>query len=81
MLGLIGGSYILMLIVGGSFLYNLFAGNLSKVWPIIDLLQFCSFMIYLNSDLPFNIKQFFKMFSLTFTFVDFEKLVHVDLST
>ena len=78
---MIGSSYFLALFIILNFLYNFFNGNLSKVWPIIDLVQFFSFMIYLNSDLPFNIKQFFKMFSPTLLFADYDKAVHVDLST
>jgi hypothetical protein len=41
-----------------------FARQLAKIWAVIDMIQFFSFMVYLNMDIPFNIFQFFKLFDL-----------------
>ena len=43
---------------------GLLCGNsLENIWNIIDLLQFYSFMLYRNINLPLNVKQYFSLFS------------------
>jgi hypothetical protein len=70
------GKILILIIIVGIF-YNICFDNLSKVWPIIDRLQFYSFLIYLNQEFPFNLKVFFRMFN--FDYLWKEVLEYVDL--
>ena len=55
-MGRYGGVITILLIFGT--LFNCSQQSLTKVMPMIDLLQYFAFLVYLNLELPFNIAAF-----------------------
>ena len=65
---------VMVFIFAAAVIGLLCGKSLCNIWNIIDMLQFYSFMLYLNINLPFNVKQFFGIFNHQKVFPNLVKL-------